>query len=240
MTILEAIDTRQSRRGYLGTPIDKESIHTLTELMNKFNNISGLSIQFIENGSKAFEGFSLGYGMFRGVRSYFALVGKTSDPHSKEKCGYYGELLVLEATRLGLGTCWVGGTFRRGHCPAVVNEDEVLVSLITVGNVVEKKSLREKTIYKLSHRGTKSVEQLYKSNADVPDWFLVGMKAVVMAPSAINLQPVLFTYSKEAVTAEVKNMTNLLPVDLGIAKAHFELAAGGKFEFGNKAPFIKD
>jgi hypothetical protein len=240
MTNLEAIDLRQSRRGYQGTPIAVGSVNTIKAAVEQYNKISGLSIQWIEDGRAAFQGFSLGYGMFSGVRSYLAIVGKNSDIHLKEKAGYYGELLVLEATKQGLGTCWVGGTFRRNHCPCSVRDDETLVSLITVGNVAEKKSFRENAIYKLAHRGTKSLEELYSSDTQVPDWFLSGIKAVQKAPSAINQQPVHFEYLSGVITAEVKHSDNHQPIDLGIAKLHFEIGAGsGKFELGNKGKFIR-
>jgi nitroreductase len=237
MTDLEAIELRHSRRGYLGTPIAKESIAELQTAIELFNQYGDLSIQFIENGREAFRGFNPGYGMFSGVRSYIAIVGKTADTHLKEKAGYYGERLVLLATRLGLGTCWVGGTFNRSRCACAVREDESLVILITAGNVEDKKGFKENAIYKLAHRGTKPVEKLYTSDSPLPDWFLEGMKAVQKAPSAINLQPVLFHYRQGTVSAEVKDTRQL--VDLGIAKLHFEIGAGrGKFELGSGAELI--
>lgn len=239
MNDMEAINLRHSRRGYLATPIVPESVNRLKAKVEHCNKESGLSIQFIEDGGEAFRGFTLGYGMFSGVQSYFAIVGKVSDPQVKEKAGYYGELLVLESTKLGLGTCWVAGTFNRSHCPAVINSDETLLCLITVGNVAEKKGFKENAIYKLSHRGSKPVEEMYSSDTQVPDWFLEGMKAVQKAPSAINKQPVFFKYHSDNITAEIKNTANHEPIDLGIAKLHFELAAGGKFKFGNGAPFMK-
>lgn len=239
MTDLEAIDLRHSRRGYLGTPIVKESIAELKKAIELYNKSSGLSVQFIENGREAFQGFSLGYGMFSGIRSYFAMVGKTSDVHLQEKAGYYGERLVLLATRLGLGTCWVGGTFNKSRCSCTIREDESLVLLITVGNVEEKKGFKENAIYKLAHRGTKPIEKMYDSDTAVPDWFLEGMKAVQKAPSAVNLQPVFFHFKQGEVTAEVKDTTHLQQVDLGIAKAHFEIGAGrGRFELGNKSKLV--
>lgn len=240
MTDLEAIELRHSRRGYLGTPITGASIKQLQESMKQYNKSGNLQIQLVEDGREAFQGFSIGYGMFSGVRSYFAMVGKTADLHLKEKVGYYGELLVLESTKLGLGTCWVGGTFRRNHCPCKLAEDETLVCLITVGNVHEKKGLRENAIYKLAHRGTKSIAELFSSDTQTPDWFLEGIKAVQKAPSAINLQPVYFTLKNGSVIAEVKNTEHLQPIDLGIAKAHFEIGAGGRFELGNKGLFTKN
>lgn len=238
MTDLEAIELRQSRRGFLETPVDAGIVSYLRERMEQYNKISNLSIQWIENGQEAFQGFSLGYGMFKGVRSYFALVGKTSDPHLKEKLGYYGEMLILEAVKYGLGTCWVGGTFNRNHCPCTVQSDETLIGLIVVGNVAEKKGFKENAIYKLAHRGTKAIDALYSSDTTAPEWFISGMKAVQKAPSAVNLQPVRFKYTDGIVTAEIKNTESYQPIDLGIAKLHFEIGSGkGKFELGNGAKF---
>lgn len=239
MTDLEAIDLRHSRRNYQDTPIKTESIRILQDAIIEYNKISGLSIQLVEEGREAFQGFSIGYGMFSGVRSYIAIVGKKTDPHLLEKAGYYGEMLVLTATRLGLGTCWVGGTFNKSRTACTIREDETLVILLTVGNVEEKKGLRENIIYKLAHRGTKSLDQLYTSDSEVPEWFLQGMRAVQKAPSAINLQPVLFHYIMGTITAEVKETLHLQLVDLGIAKLHFEIGAGrGKFVFGNGAVLL--
>lgn len=234
MNDLEAIELRQSRRAYLPQPLDSTQLTKLKSEIEECNKESGLSIQLVEGAGEAFSGFTLGYGMFQGVRSYFALVGKTSDEHLREKAGYYGEKLVLEATKLGLGTCWVGGTFNRSRCACTIHEDETLVLIITVGAIPTKKPLRENAIYKLAHRGTKSLEQLYTCDTPVPDWFLKGIKSVQKAPSAVNLQPVLFHFEKDQVWAEVKNTNLYQLVDLGIAKLHFELGAGnGTFELGN-------
>lgn len=239
MTDFDAIELRQSRRAYLDTPIAANCIRELKATIDEYNQLSGLSIQFIEDGCKAFQGINISYGMFHGVQSFIAIVAKISDQNAKEKAGYYGELLILKATKLGLGTCWVGATFNRKRCPCKVSTDETLLIIITIGNVAERKGLKENAIYKLVHRHTKSLEELYSSDAPVPDWFLKGMKAVQKAPSAMNQQPVHFSYKSGVVTAEIKNTDNHMPIDLGIAKAHFEIGAGGKFELGNVAAFIK-
>jgi nitroreductase len=240
MTDLEAIELRHSRRGYLDTPMEAGSIRILRDAIEEYNKISGLSIQLVEEGREAFKGFTMGYGMFSGVRSYIAIVGKKSDKNLLEKAGYYGEKLVLTATKLGLGTCWVGGTFNKRRTACTIHEGETLAILITIGNVEEKKGLRENMFYKLAHRGTKSIEQMYTAEGDVPDWFLQGMRAVQKAPSAVNLQPVLFHYLMGIITADVKETLHMQLVDLGIAKLHFEIGAGrGKFVFGNGATFLQ-
>ncbi len=240
MNYIEAINIRQSRRTYLTAPITSDKLNQLLSYANQYNEESGLSIQLVDHGKEAFQGFSSSYGMFSNVDSFFAMVGKTSDPHLKEKVGYYGELLVLEATKLGLGTCWIAGTYNRKKCPCTIDDGETLVLVITVGNVSEKKSFKENAIYKLAHRGTKTIEQLSTTDTHSPEWFLEGMKAVQKAPSAVNRQPVLFRYENGVVTGEATKTDSYQLIDLGIAKAHFEIGAGGKFELGNGAVFVKD
>ena len=239
MNEIDAINMRQSRRSYQSTPIAPDKRLKLRAIIEEYNQESGLSIQLIEQGKEAFQGLNVSYGMFSGVQSFFAMVGKKSDPNLKEKIGYYGELLVLESTKLELGTCWIGATYNHKKCPCVLDEDESLVLIITVGNVNQKKSFKENIIYKVTHRRTKTIEQLTLTDSPLPEWFIEGMEAVKKAPSAMNLQPVLFQFKNGVVTAKVSNTENHQLIDLGIAKAHFELGACGKFEFGNNAPFKK-
>ncbi len=233
MDYLKAIDKRISRRTYLGTPIDTQKIAILINLINKINKETGLSIAFIEDGSNAFRSLSKSYGMFQGVRSLIVLKGSTGVKDLKEKLGYYGEEIVLEATNLNLGTCWVGGTFDRKNPVFQVDGKEKLVCVITIGNVAEDKSIREKMIYGLTHRKTRSMEEFYTADKAVPDWFRNGIKAVQKAPSATNSQKYRFEYKNDVVKAFIPDNYEYDLVDLGIAKFHFELAAGGKFCVGN-------
>lgn len=245
MTDIEAINLRYSRRSYLDKPIQAAALEHLMAVITKYNETSGLHIQLIEDGSNSFKGLLKSYGMFSGVRSFFALVGKNGDANLKEKAGYYGELLVLEATKLGLGTCWVGATYDRKHCPCTVKEDETLVCVIPVGYSQEKQDFREKLIYKATHRKSKPLEEFYTSDSQVPDWFLSGMEAVGKAPSAVNAHPVHGEYRSGKVILFIKDPGQYRLVDLGIAKLHFELGAKackegamtGSFPLGNPAEF---
>lgn len=238
MNRVEAINKRCSRRTYIDKPIEKSKIRDIEEIIFKLNKEGNLSFEFIINNGKAFENVKKSYGLFKNVKNYIVVKGKKQE-FLMEKMGYYGEQLVLEATILGLGTCWVGGTFDRQSCPCKVEEDEILYGLIAIGYVEENLSLKEKVISKISHRNTKSIEEMYESDENVPQWFINGMKAVQKAPSAINKQPVKFNYKKENVTAKVLGNSDGEVVDLGIAKLHFEIGSeGGHWEFGNGAAFI--
>lgn len=240
MNNLEAIELRQSRRTYIDKPISANQLLQLNTYIDKVNSISGLSIQFVKNNKEAFKGFNPVYGMFSGVQNYFALIGKQSDVNLKEKAGYYGELLILEATKLGLGTCWVGATFNKNNCPCVINKDDSFICIITVGNITEQRGFKESLIYKTVHRGTKTLEEMYEADTPAPEWFLTGMRAVQKAPSAVNKQPVIFKLLNGKITAEVKDISSYQAIDLGIAKAHFEIGSGGSFRLGNGAEFTKE
>lgn len=239
MTFLEAIEKRTSRRSYINKPIDPEKLVQIKEAIKKYNAMSGLSIQFVDDGSKAFQGFRKSYGMFSGVRSFIALIGKTADPDLLEKAGYYGEMLALEATTLGLGTCFVGGTYDKESCPCTVNDDETLICVITIGNVEQAHALKERIIYRMTHLSRVQMEKLYEADQEVPSWFLDGMRAVQLAPSTMNRHPVKIVYKSGKASAYVDSPQGSNLIDLGIAKANFGIAAGGRFEFGNHGVFTK-
>ena len=239
MTDLEAIERRCSRRSYTSEPIDEFKMKRLNTLIEEYNTKEGLSIKFIEDGAAAFKGFN-SYGMFNGVRSLIALAGKKSIDNLKEKLGYYGEFLVIEATKLNLGTCFVGGSFNKNKIGGN-SFDEELICLITIGNVLEDKSFREKLLFKATHRKIKALEEFYvNKGGKLPDWFIGGVKAVQKAPSAINRQPVRIKYEDGTIYAFVDGIKDAEFMDLGIAKANFSMASHGRFEFGNYGRFIKE
>lgn len=230
---LKAVDARCSRRTYLSKDIEVEKVNVLQNLIKELNEISGLNLQIQTNGPELFKGFSSSYGMLKGVQAYFALVGPKNDPDLMEKIGYYGEILALEATVLELGTCWIGGTYDRKLCKQLIDlkEDEELVAIISVGYTPTDKTLKEKMISKLSHRKTKTVEEMYMSNETVSNDFINGMKAVQKAPSALNKQPIKFHYKNGVVTTSTLNSTGYENIDLGIAKLHFEIGTQLKKQF---------
>jgi hypothetical protein len=112
-----------------------------------------------------------------------------------------------------------------------------------VGKVNDEKSKKEKLIHYFTHRKTKTIDQMIeKSDKQLPTYFIDGMKAVQKAPSALNRQPVLFSYENNIVSARVEMYAPMTAMDLGIAKLHFELASKlkGHWEFINGGSFIID
>ena len=227
VTLTEAIDIRRSRRKYLPDPIEPQTKEALLAIAAEYSAKSGAHIELVFSNPAAFDGLRKTYGMLSGVRNYAGLIAQKDDREAIERLGYYGELLMLHAVTMNLGTCWVGGSFDRASCPFVLADGEQIVCTITLGYAREKNSLRESLIYGVTHRKTKAIEQMMDVDAPAPDWFLAGMRAVQKAPSAVNRQPVVFSCRNGAVSAATpgKDDTGSL-LDLGIAKAHFELGAG--------------
>ncbi|AFS77539.1 nitroreductase [Gottschalkia acidurici 9a] len=228
------MENRISRRKFEKEPVTDQEKGKIIFLINELNEASDLAIEFLEDGSNAFQKLRKSYGLFTNVRSVILMKGKKDLKDLKEKVGYYGEDLVLAITDLGLGTCWVGGTFDKDEL--IVDDSEELVCVILVGKVAAP-SLTEKMIRLATHRKIKSMEERIISDQPLPQWVQNGMKAVLLAPSAKNTQKAMFKYESNILSARIVDDYSMDLIDLGIAKKHFEIGAGGKFEFGNSGVF---
>lgn len=240
---IDTIKYRTSRRAYIDKQLERKDIDKIKELISKINEESGLNFQFIEECSKLFKGFSASYGMIKGLNSCIALVGNVNIDNYKTKVGYYGEMLVLEATHMNLGTCWIGGTYDKKECRKHVDikQDEELICVIAVGEVLEDKSMREKLISKMN-KGKKSFDQiLLNKDTDVlPSWVKVGIDFVTQSPSALNKQPVGYSLSGNIVKAyTTSEKYGYEGIDLGISMLHFELGAKSQGHNG-KWNYIQD
>lgn len=220
-----AADTRTSRRTYLTQRLTPETAAKLRKMAEECNREGGLNMRFVEHGEELFQGLK-GGGMLRGVPSYVALAAPKSLAHRQEKLGYYGELLVLECTAMGLGTCWVSGTYDHNGCKEQIRltGDEELSAIITVGMVSPEKSLKEKVV-SVAGRRRKPLSDWITPSQGLPDWVVQGVETARKAPSAMNSQPVQMRYENGAVQAFVDLPEGVHGLDLGIAMAHFELGA---------------
>ena len=216
MDIFEAMEKRHSVRQYIEKPLGAEEALALSEEIKLCNEESGLHIQLVKDEPKAFSGFMAHYGKFSGVTNYIALVGPKG-PDLDEKCGYYGERLVLKAQELGLNTCWVAMTYSKIPGAFKVEKGEALTVVIALGYGKTEG---------VPHK-SKAPEEVSNVSANSPEWFKNGVRAALLAPTAVNQQKFYFTLENGKVTAKAKTAF-YSKVDLGIAKYHFELGAGRK------------
>ena len=214
MDMMEIIKQRHSVRQYTSAPIDADTIHTLEEEIAACNREGDLHIQLVKDEPKAFDGFMAHYGKFSGVTNYIALVGK-KQADLDERCGYYGERIVLKAQALGLNTCWVAMTYKKIPSAFAVNQGERLTVVIALGyGSTQGKAHPSKPFSAVSH-----------AEEETPDWFKAGIEAALLAPTAMNQQKFVLTYADGKVTAKA-GIGFYTKTDLGIVKYHFECGAG--------------
>lgn len=214
MTMMEAMRARHSVRSYVDRPLAADVVDVLEAEIAACNRAGDLHIQLVRNEPQAFGGFMAHYGKFSGVKNYIALVGKKG-PDLDEKCGYYGERLVLLAQSLGVNSCWVAMSYDKSKAGCKLDAGEKLCVVISLGYGATQG---------VPHK-SKSAEQVMAAKGEVPQWFRAGVEAALLAPTAMNQQKFKFVLEDGAVAASA-GMGFYSKVDLGIAKYHFELCAG--------------
>ena len=238
MTQLEAMKKRVSRRHYTG-PLPQDVAAEIRVKALDLSLDNGLEIRLVENQPTLFGGISTSYGMFKGVHSFLVLAGLKNDPFLFEKAGHAGEELVLLATQLSQGSCWVGGTFDRESVSALLVPGTKLVAVITLGPTDAALHSREKFVRRVTHLRKHGANWHSQDAGEPPHWFRAGAQAAALAPSARNAQPVHFVYKDQKASVSIPDDSPYQHTDLGIAKLHFELAAGGGFPLGTPATFTR-
>ena len=135
------------------------------------------------------------YGFIKGATGF--LVGAVRRaPRDAEDYGYLVEQAILHATGLGLGTCWLGGTFTRQvrGSPGRPCRDEIMPAVISLGYPADDGAARVREREAGSRRLPAS-SLFFDERFDAPlalasgDPFAATLEAVRMAPSASNKQP---------------------------------------------------
>lgn len=215
MDMLELMKKRHSVRQYINAPLHEDDIKDLQAEVDAVNAESGLHIQLVTNEPKAFKTFLAQYMKMKGISNYFVMVGKDT-PDLEEKIGYYGERLVMKCMELPLSTCWIASNYKQIPGAFTIEDGERLVLVIALGYGA---------VDGYDH-DSRPVEKVSNIDDNSPEWFVKGMEAALLAPTARNQQKFYFELMDgNKVRAEAKSgyMTN---VDLGIAKYHFEVIAG--------------
>lgn len=147
----------------------------------------------------------------------------------EQAVGYYGEYLVLVATRLGLATSWV--VLDQAHTARNPwwkwSGEEQVVWFMTFGYPARV----------LTRRRSKTVEELVNildgsSFEETPQWFQAGVHAAMLAPTSLSQQPFHITFDADSTRYDGDGVVTITAteglfahVGLGCATLHFELAA---------------
>lgn len=239
MFSLEQLKARHSVRAFEPRQIDRQTADELQKEVDTLNSRlpQGVRFSLIFENNRPFKGFRRSYGMFHNARNYLVVtISEITDPDTlfkaKEEAGYYAQHFVMKCLSLGIGSCFVGGTFDPGECQLESDIKAEIPFVVVFGYPAENKStLIARISHSLSHL-KKRMPESFLQNGDyeracrtyprLPE----ALQAVACAPSAMNKQPVRVTVSADGqVGLTVISNDRYSPIDLGIARFNFDCMA---------------
>ncbi len=250
-SVEETVKARSSIRTYEEQGITAEEKAKIDAYIHALSNPFGADISFcfLETG-EASNGEKLGtYGTIKGARNFIG-VAAADEEFALEAVGYSFEKLILYAASLGLGTCWLGGTFQRSQFASAMGfqDKELFPAISPIGHPFGKKRLRDSVVrWAAKSDQRKSWKEIfYKGDFSHPlteadaGAYAFPLEMLRLAPSAVNKQPWQIVQGEncyhfyEAKTLSEEKF-DIQRVDIGIAACHFHLAAmerdlSGRFE----------
>jgi nitroreductase len=189
------------------------------------------------------------YGFIKGARYFIAGASVLGEPSLEiENYGYLLETIILKATDLGLGTCWIGGSFKKSAFSEKIRTapNETVPAITPLGHRAGQR-LAEK-VMKWSVKAKKRQpwsSLFFEGSVDQPltekkaGKYAVPLEMVRLGPSAANAQPwrvikvakedeFNFFIKKKKGFAKSRTLlifSDLSRLDIGIAICHFDLTA---------------
>lgn len=188
------------------------------------------------------------YGFIKGATGF--IVGATGI-HGKnlEDFGYLMERIVLYATDLGLGTCWLGGTFTKSSFAEKIRriDGELVPAVVSTGEIASKRGLVDRIIRRGANAERRRPwEALFFDGTNgaplsrlAAGAYAEPLEMVRLGPSASNRQPWRVLKDRdnwhfylertpgyrERRLVRMFTVADMQRMDMGIAMCHFELAA---------------
>jgi hypothetical protein len=225
----DAIRVRTSKRNFDGRAVTPEDAAALDAFIERFRPVPQVRIELVQNrGDDLFTGYVGSYGKIRGSRTAAIFIAPEGEDAA---AGYVGEAFVLEAQRLGLGTCWVAGSYDRKRAATVTTlaEGERIASLTPVGYAVERAPADERLMRRIVKADARKplAEMAPGAGTDLwPAWASEAAEAARWAPTGGNGQPQRFSFENGALVLSRSERTYwTAQIDFGIVMLHVELGA---------------
>ncbi len=241
MLTLEQLGQRHSVRSFSPEPLPASILRSLKAEITDINtHEAGMHFQLVVNDDSAFKGFRKSYGFFRNPRNYVAAVVDKSFPDVLERAGYCAEQIAMKAIGLGLGTCFVGGTFDATSVPVQIRADWKILFVLLLGYPeVDKRRAMDRLVTRLAHRKEPDWKSFYVDKGIALEEALrkqpaleTALKALLTAPSALNKRPVRLTLGSDGkIEAFLPPGAKDRKIDLGIAIWNLEAAVGDALRF---------
>ncbi len=194
------------------------------------------------------------YWLIKGAQEFVVGAIEKSD-YYKENYGYIMEAIILAATDLDLGTCWLGETFNKSLFSIKVNcqKNEIVPAITPIGYTPEKRRTKEKVIRAFTKADSRLPwNKIFFEKSfsivlprETTGRFETLLEMVRLAPSAGNKQPWRVLKEKDrdkfhfyVKSSQQKVYNTFVNIDIGIAVCHFDLTAKkigieGTWEFLN-------
>jgi nitroreductase len=251
--VTEAIRQRYSCRVFQRAPIAAAQAGQLAEFARSIRaGPLATPLRFVlvageDQDPNALKGLGT-YGLIKNPAGF--IVGAVGPgQRNLEDYGYGLETVVLHATGLGLGTCWVGGSFSKSGFSRRIglSDGEIVPAVIAVGHPAE--DIRNRDWHRRWARSDtrKPWEALFFQtgaasalSAEEAGAYAAPLKMLRLAPSGHNYQPWRVIrdgacfhfflqrtpgYGPGSLTFALLGLADLPRVEIGIGMCHFELAA---------------
>jgi hypothetical protein len=250
--ITNIIQQRYSCRIYRETPIDPRRLTALIDYAaTRTSGPLGSSARFQiiasgEGDQKSLKGLGT-YGAIKNPTGF--IIGAIQQaPNDLEDYGYLLEQILLVATSLEIGTCWLGGTFNRSTFARKIalQPSESMPAVSSLGVIGSKPGQRVGVI-RSNAGGTNRLpwQQLFFASTfnnplsqDAAGVYRLPLEMVRVGPSASNKQPwrivrqdgrfhfyLARTPGYHNPGLSLLKIPDLQRVDMGIAMCHFEMSA---------------
>lgn len=228
MDILQAMKERRSVRSFNGKPLSPELISELQKAIDDSYTLFGGNISIkLKRFSLEGDFKPSTYGVIKGASDFFLLAIGEGD-ESDLTAGFQFEQIVLKAWMLGLGTCWIAGTYKGSQFDEKEKwpDGETLKVICPVG-ILEKPRMMEKFMrFTIGSNNRKPFSELFfedefKKPLSADNKFSEALEMLRLAPSSTNSQPWRVLVKNDKVMFYYKPKYPITVIDMGIGICHF-------------------
>ncbi|MBN2041100.1 MAG: nitroreductase family protein [Spirochaetes bacterium] len=141
---------RYSCRSYSKTALSESDIKAIEEIISQnLKGPFGSKVRFklnaaVPGNSKSLKDLGT-YGIIKNPAAFITGAVNTSDMALLD-FGYLMEKIILELTSMDIGTCWLGGTFKKSSFTSQIElrEDESIPAVISLGYIAEKETATDR------------------------------------------------------------------------------------------------
>ena len=262
MNIIEAIRERRSVRNYNGQPLSRAVTVEIEKAIAETTDPFGGAITVRLGEFDLSDGFRPGtYGVIKGATTYF-MIAAADTAATDLSIGFVFEQIVLRAWQLGLGTCWIGGTFSQNDFRRAISHSSAQeifpVGIISpLGHSTQKTRFAERMMRRFAKSNSRKPFDKLFTGIDAPSDALlanagedlkamrslescvkIALEMVRLAPSSRNCQPwraIVVRQDSNIISVDFRCITDnkFSDIDMGIALCHFFDSMNALGQYGN-------